>query len=335
MNETTPSRSAHRAKLQARAKEESRRAWRSARKIVLVLFCLAVVTQLIVLLLPDPSKATLETVADTDSQEFLFEIATRGRNSDIAVAAVKKLTNQSLLAEVAMRDSHGSATQATLRVHEPELLAKIAVHSKDDFAIYVATLKVRDQAVFERISLARDHQYTYANEFAVMSIVDSDILRVVAKEAMSRRVRVAAVRRLNEPKMIRDFILAEGGTDTLYYLDGHDEELREIALYAARSSLRGEALAMLKNPKYVEEVLQKHPAMREEYNPKDREWIPRRKRVYPVSKITDRDELFRMAIRTPISRVVRGTAAYRLAELNRAEAMQKRKDAEERVQEQD
>ena len=329
MDETTLTRSAHRAKLKALAKEESRRGWRAARKIVFVLFCLAVVSLLIVLLWPDPRKATLETVAETDSQEFLSEIAIRCRTEDVPIAAVEKLTSQSLLAEVAMQAPREVAIQAVLRVDQPELLEKIAGHTRlgDHYdANYAAALKIRDQAAFERLALASKHQRTWVNEFAVMSIIDSDILRVVANQAMTRRVRGAAVRRLNEPKMLRDFILAEGGTDTLYYLDGHDEELRDIALYAARSGARGEALALLKNPKYVEEVLQKYPAMRKGYTPKKRQRIPLRKRIYPVSKITDRDELFRMANQIPYkgTPIDRYSASYRLAELNRAEAMQKR-----------
>jgi hypothetical protein len=304
-----------------------------------VLLCIAIVTLLTVFLWPDPTKATLETVAETDSKEFLFKIATRGPSEDIRIAAVKKLTDQSLLARVAMRSSCNVAMPAVLRVDQPELLEKIAIHGRPHWASYVAALKIRDQAALERIALASQHQVSAAYEFAVQSIVDFDIVRRVAKQARDRRVRAAAVRYLDEPKMIRDFILENGGDyrnviywDTLLYLDGHDEELRTIALEATDLSGRRVALGMLKNPKYVEEVLQKYPELRKGYKPKKRERIPRRKRIYPVAKITDRDELFRMAIHLPYSSlpIDRCSAAYRIAELNREEAIQKRAERAER-----
>jgi hypothetical protein len=149
---------------------------------------------------PDPAKATLDTVARTDCQELLFEIANQNGRSNVGTAAVEKIHDQDLLATLALQENGPVCFHAAKKLSQPALLEKVALESDSESASRSAILRVSNQDALERIALNRPSMVAMS---AALRLQDPAAARRVFEKSSDWRARLAAARAAEDPELLK------------------------------------------------------------------------------------------------------------------------------------
>ncbi len=333
-----------RKKLEEAAKETRCRRWRTARRVLLAGILVGLAIGLTVHYWPDPQKATLQTVADTDSQDWLFRIATEHGNRKVQQAALEKIHDEEILARIAMLDTRASK-QVALRITQPELLANLAVGSKSPWARYIGILKTRDQDVLLRSVQADPLIYGYCREAAIHRLRDKALLKKLATEAEHPRLRWAAAKTLDDRDVLLKCILSlsqwtQGRVHRLvnqrvlrFAREGDVQALVSIALHADSKNQRFGALKQIDDPVIVATVLRKHPALaddsilRKVTDQPTLAWFAqhgkdRNQRQGVIRRLTDQAILAKL-VRTDPDERIRKSALARMTDQTRLESQEK------------
>jgi hypothetical protein len=171
---------------------------------------------------PDPAKATLATVARTDCQELLFEIANQNGRSNVGEAAVEKIHDQDLLATLALQENGSVCFHAAQKLSQPALLEKVALESDSESASRSAILRVTNQDLLERIALNRPSMVAMS---AALRLQDPAAARRVFEKSSDWRARLAAARASEDPELLKTIASDADSYSVLY------EAIRSLKKY--------------------------------------------------------------------------------------------------------
>ena len=155
---------------------------------------------------------------------------------NIRRAAVETLTDQTLLAGIALNDeNHGVIEAAVARVSDQNVLADIAKgEAKRDLACKLAVARVSDPKLLAVV--ARTAQYSSAKMVALRRVTDQNVLVDIAKNDRTRDVRVRAVEGVVDQNVLAD-------------LAQHDKD----------GDIRTAAVARVTNQKVLVEIAKQDP----------------------------------------------------------------------------
>jgi len=143
----------------------------------------------------------LRAIKNLTNQKLLFDVAI---NTSLVAqrAAIEKLTDQSKLAEVAKIDSnHGSAAVRMLTDHA--MIIDVAKNARVATTRWEAIEKLIDQNVLSDI--AKNTDVEWIGEMIVNNkLTDQDLLADVAKSAKADKVKRYAVWKLNDQNLLAD-----------------------------------------------------------------------------------------------------------------------------------
>jgi len=142
----------------------------------------------------------------------LVQIARMDENNEIREAAIRKLTDQAVLAEIAGADvgtipDLGMAAMA--RLSDQNLLAAVAQTAKRSDVREAAVEKLSDQAILAHI--VQTDQNRRVRRAAVARLIDEPRLAQVAQTDKDIEVRTVAVAKLTDPALLARF--AQTGED--------------------------------------------------------------------------------------------------------------------------
>jgi hypothetical protein len=180
---------------------------------------------------PDPKEATLKTVANTDCQEHLFQIATQSSRDYIIRAAVGKINDEELLTKLALRGDRRMNFPAALKLRQPASLGRVALESTQDMVSRAVILRITDQGLLEKIALNRPAPFALS---AALRLTDPAAIHRVFEGTSDWAVRLSAARALNDPILLKTIFAApDAGSvrfQTLDALKKHPAALAELFL---------------------------------------------------------------------------------------------------------
>jgi hypothetical protein len=154
------------------------------------------------------AEVRLEAVRELGEDEIatLTEIARRDPDMKIREAALRKLSDPSLLNELA-GDERDEALRTFIRRRVSELSVRRAIEARDDADAVDAVDRVTDPKLLTDI--VRKAQSAAARQRAFLRLEDARSLVGVAQKAGDPQLRADAVARISEPKALRDLALGE------------------------------------------------------------------------------------------------------------------------------
>lgn len=136
------------------------------------------------------------------------------RNSDdlySRVAAVDKITDQAQFAEIARNDGNeGVRARAVARLDDEAVLAEIAKTDKSRSVRQLAVEKITDQELLLKIARDEGNYEFHTRQWAVAFLKDQGVIATIAQRDPDPRVRVVAVRALDDRAVIAE-IAKSGG----------------------------------------------------------------------------------------------------------------------------
>jgi uncharacterized protein YgiM (DUF1202 family) len=125
------------------------------------------------------------------------KIAEEKKAASVRLAAVKKLTDQAVLAKIAVEDMAADVRLAAVeKLTDQAVLAKIAVEDMAASVRYAAVEKLTDQALLAEVALiGKDATVGHA---AVEKLTDQALLAKIATEEKPRSLRRVAVEKLTD-----------------------------------------------------------------------------------------------------------------------------------------
>lgn len=154
-------------------------------------------------------QAAVEKLTD---QALLAKIAVKEENPDVRQAAVYKLTDQSLLAKIAVQDNNQYVrSAAVINLTDQNVLAKIAIEAVDfRFDVREAFLHLTDQALLARIAVEAKNEDVRKN--AVKDLTDQALRTKIAIEAKDADVRATAVEDLTDQALLAKIAIEDNST---------------------------------------------------------------------------------------------------------------------------
>ena len=174
--------------------------------------------------------ACLETGILTQSE--LCKLGRECVYSDIRKEAVRKITDQNVLAEIASYDeSYEVFKMAIDRIFEESFLEKVVSHASDKYACSLAVRKIEDADTL--LKIAKTHIYTEVRIEALHNLNRPDLLLQIAQKNSDSDVRAAAINKL--PSQLEIARIATWDEDPVVYRAAikamtDPERLAEIAL---------------------------------------------------------------------------------------------------------
>ncbi|MGO9093761.1 MAG: hypothetical protein ACLQGV_00920 [Bryobacteraceae bacterium] len=159
-------------------------------------------------------KAAIRKLTD---QALLAKIALESQYASARQAAVLKLTDQSLLVKIALQDQQANVRQAAVdSLNDQALLATLAIQSKYTPVRVAAINKLTDQVLLARIAIEGEG---WPPSEALRKLTDQAMLAKVAIQSKSQSAGFDAVRKLTD-KALLDRVAAEA----------RDQHVRESAV---------------------------------------------------------------------------------------------------------
>jgi hypothetical protein len=199
-------------------------------------------------LFPGYEDACLAAVAKLTDQGLLAKVAVEGHDDRVRISAVQKLSDQALLAKVAKEASDPYVRRVALSgvavagLSDQGFLAKMAIEDSDGGVRLVAVQKLSDQALLARVT--RDASDPRVRSVALSRVADAGLLDqgFLAKTAIEDRdggVRLVAVRKLSDQGLLAKVAL-EGSDDGvgLAAIQKLSDQLLLAKLALERKSLR-------------------------------------------------------------------------------------------------
>jgi hypothetical protein len=155
----------------------------------------------------------LAAVRKLTDQAVLADIAKKDRDADVRGAAVEKLTDQALLGDIAKKDSDVNVRRiAAGKVTDQGLLAEIARIDRAEDVRFAAAEKLTDQALAQAVlaEVAKTASNSWLRKAAVEKLTDQALLAEVAKkdsdslDYLAADVRQAAIEKLTDPALLAE-----------------------------------------------------------------------------------------------------------------------------------
>jgi len=140
-------------------------------------------------------------VAKLTDQALLAKVAVEDKDPDVRIAAVAKLTDQALLAKLAVKDRAPDVRKAAVaKLTDQALLAKLAVEDRDTNIRRAAVAKLTDQALLAR--LAVEDKDLDVRKAAVAKLTNQGLLTRLATADPAAAIRETAVRKITDESML-------------------------------------------------------------------------------------------------------------------------------------
>jgi uncharacterized protein YkvS len=149
-------------------------------------------------------QACVAAVERITNPVLLADVARNDKGySDVRKAAVERLTDQSVLVDVARNDKCFFVRLAAVeRLTDPSVLADVARNDNDNDVRKAAVERLTDQSVLAYV--ARNDKYYSVRLAAVERLTDPSVLADIARNDRDSYVRKAAVERLTDPGVLAD-----------------------------------------------------------------------------------------------------------------------------------
>ena len=202
---------------------------------------------------PEVRLASVEKLTD---QALLADIAINDNHYSVRRAAVRKLVELTLAAEIARHDDHWEVRETALqKLTDQSVIIEIAKNDKVSNVRKAAVEKITDQAALSEI--AKTDQNTDVRKDAVKKLDDQAALTGIAKTDKGWPVREAAVLKLTDPRILAeiarndcDNFVRKAAAANLHLMD--QEVFAEIAKYDRDSAVRNAAIERLTARTYRE-----------------------------------------------------------------------------------
>jgi len=130
-------------------------------------------------------------------QTLLAEVAKTASNWQVRIAAARKIESQPTLIEIANTDKNSGVRQAAVeQINDQAVLAEIARNNKDGYARETAVRRLNDQAIISEI--ARNEKALTVRLTAIGQLEDQVLLSEIARNDKEKNVRQAAESKLKE-----------------------------------------------------------------------------------------------------------------------------------------
>ena len=158
-------------------------------------------------------QPSLKTVGRTDNQKKLARIALEAESGDVRKAAVERLANQTLLAEIVV-DTAGwedARELAVAKVEDQSLLARVALETNEvSFTISCAAARhLKDQALLAKVAVESFSLREGAGLSAVERLTNQVLLAKVATAANLWAVRQVAMQQLSDQVLLARIAVEE------------------------------------------------------------------------------------------------------------------------------
>ena len=189
------------------------------------------------------------TLANAKDIEGLIDKCARGdrKACEKLKAAVEKLTDQALLAKIAVEDTNADVRYlAVKKLTDQAVLAKIAVKDREPYVRRAAVQNLTDQAALAKVAV-EDKEWRIRDS-AVEKLTDQALLAKIAVEATEASVRPAAVRNLTDQALLAKIAVNDKDSDVR---EAAVEKLTDQALLAKIAvvdkdrSVRAKAIAAM------------------------------------------------------------------------------------------
>jgi hypothetical protein len=174
----------------------------------------------------------------------LFKPRWRAADPAIRLHAIRALTANPKLAEIARTDESSKVAQAALeKIRDPSLVADLATSAKDPRTRGFAAARVTDQALLARIATTDASDFVRSQ--ATRGIQAPEILAQIAGADKDVGVRVAAVERITDATVLSRLARAEQSPLVRMALIGNVGDLRTLAEIVGQDPSYLDALAAL------------------------------------------------------------------------------------------
>jgi hypothetical protein len=146
-------------------------------------------------------KAHQATVEKLTDESLLAKIALEDKYVNVRFTAVRKLTDQAILAKIAVEDKNDLVRKAAVeKLNDQALLVKIAVEDKGWYVRLHAVKRLNDQALLVKITVEDNDEHV--RQAAVERLTDQGLLAKVAVEGKDLSVRESAIVRLTDQSLL-------------------------------------------------------------------------------------------------------------------------------------
>jgi hypothetical protein len=148
---------------------------------------------------------------------IIAEIAKNEKeNVLIRETAVKKLEDQTLLAELARNDPDGAVRrEATYKLKDQELITEIAMNDASSYVRVAAAATLEDKMLL--VKFATTGEDVQFRALAISRISDQQLLAKIAMNDVSERVREQAARGLHDQALLVDVVKKTNHNDPARY----------------------------------------------------------------------------------------------------------------------
>ena len=186
-----------------------------------------------------------DAVKELSDQVLLAKVALNDKDSSVRGTAVEKLNDQALLVGIALKDDSGSVRMSAVRnLTDQTLLARIAETDRDANVRLNGVLKLTDQTLLAKIAIKDPKNVVrYA---AIEKLTDQALLAEVALELRESILYMEVIRRLTDQTLLAKVAIEGFFKDPIFKLT--DQSLLvKVALQARRQSVRDASIKELKD----------------------------------------------------------------------------------------
>ena len=151
-------------------------------------------------------KKALRAVEKMRDQAKLEQVARESPSKWVKIAAIKKLTNQSLVAAFALVDDYGLSSEAIKRLTDQALLTEVGRKSKSVDICYAVAEKIADRSFAQNLyaQLAKENTNTQSEHtmlLAIDKLTNQDLLFDVAMNTSLKRQSAATEKLTDQSKL--------------------------------------------------------------------------------------------------------------------------------------
>ncbi|MBO4886698.1 MAG: hypothetical protein J5589_00095 [Firmicutes bacterium] len=232
------------------------------------------------------------------NQNKLYEIATKAYHGSVKTAAVECITDEAMLAKLALASPGSVGKAAVQRIKDTDLVYDIALRSRDWMVSEAAAEKIEDQALLGKMAMNAAHEK--ARRSAVNRIQDQEVLARIALESTDKWTADDAARRVRAPEQALRVAMSnrECAVHCAYVVSDPAARLK-IALEAPTKDARTAAISKLDDALALRQIACGSSSNEE--------------RQEAVSRLKDTDALIDVLERDP-AQSIRDRAVYRLRE---------------------
>ncbi len=162
-------------------------------------------------------EVRLEAVKELTDENILIDIAYNDETSSIRHEAVKKITNQEVLIDILKTDNDKwVCMEAVEKITDVNVLSEIAeTHYNDDVRLKAAVKSNNEKVLEELLLKYEDVTYTINKEYleVLKRIDDEETLIKIAKHAKNKRFRQEAINKINNQDVLIDLAINDRNSE--------------------------------------------------------------------------------------------------------------------------